>query len=156
MNTGEKRLVKISFPWNLYFKQLFSADTYVKFINPFSFWRRYRINHLETCKELNTVERLEDCYRLKRQLPKLTNAKQSRNYTDSLNNTLLEQTELNTIYISQPKIWLKYRGVSYYIRDVQRINLQSIALDPNLVKLNSVEQSPSPDLPTTSETSGSN
>ncbi|MDJ0569853.1 MAG: hypothetical protein QNJ53_12500 [Pleurocapsa sp. MO_192.B19] len=65
MTTTEKRPTKISFPFGLYLRQLFSADTYVRFINPFSFWRRYRINHLETCGELDTVEYLERCHQIK-------------------------------------------------------------------------------------------
>jgi hypothetical protein len=129
MNTGEKRPVKIAFPFDLYFKQLFSVDTYVKFINPFGFWRRYKINHLETCSELDIVEHLEQCYQLKWRLTKLSNARPNEDYTDTSNNSLLKQAELNTIYISQPKIGLKYRGVSYYTRDVLSINTKAIAKD---------------------------
>lgn len=163
MNTEKKRLVRISFPFELYFKQLFSADTYVRFINPFSFWRRYRINHLEICSELNIVEHLEHSYRLKWQLPRLTNPKQSKDYTDSLDNSLLKQTELNTIYISQPNIRLKYRGVSYYTRDVLSMNVKAIempatsfAIDPSLVKLHNFEQHSNSNNISTSETSSSN
>jgi hypothetical protein len=62
MTTQDRKPIKISFPIGLYFEQLFSADTYVRFINPFGFWRRYRINHLETCHELDPVQYFERCY----------------------------------------------------------------------------------------------
>lgn len=64
MNVPEKRLTKISFPLALYLKQLFFADIYVRFINPFNFWRRYKIAILETCRQLDTVKYLEHCYKL--------------------------------------------------------------------------------------------
>ena len=58
MNTGEKRATKIIFPFGLYLKQLFLADTYTICINPFRFWHKYKINYLETCFELDTVQYL--------------------------------------------------------------------------------------------------
>ena len=57
--------IKFHFPWSLYFRQLFAADTYVRFVNPFNFWREQKIEHLESCSELDLVEHLESCYQKK-------------------------------------------------------------------------------------------
>ena len=137
MNAGEKLPIKIGFPFGLYLKQLFSANTYVRYINPFSFWRRYRINHLESCCDLNTVRHLERCYQLDLPEAKPTKIWSDRECIDVLIYSILQQAELNTIYISQPPIELKYRGVSYYTRDVVNININIVEIDPNAVKLNS-------------------
>lgn len=82
MNIGEKGAIKIGFPFGLYLKQLFSADTYVRYINPFNFWRRYRIDHLETCRELSTVKHLESCHKLDCQVARYTNIALDRDNTD--------------------------------------------------------------------------
>lgn len=71
MNSPKKRTIKIKFPWSLYFQQLFSADIYVKFINPLSFWRKYRIEHLENCRAINIVQSLECCLQMEWQPPQL-------------------------------------------------------------------------------------
>ncbi len=62
MTIREKQKIKVNFPIAQYFQQLFCPSLYVKFINPFSFWRRYnRINHLEACRAINIVQHLERC-----------------------------------------------------------------------------------------------
>ena len=137
MCTGRKRLIKISFPFSLYSKQLFSTDPYVKFINPFSFWRRYRINHLETCRELDTVQYLESCRKLDSQVAKLTKIGLDRDYTDTSENSLFKQAESNTIYISQPRIKLKYRGVTYYTKDTLNTDINVTKIDLGVVSSDS-------------------
>ena len=64
MTIREKQRPKVNFPVIKYFQQLFASESYVKFINPFRFWRRYRINHLEACFSINLVQYLERCYQL--------------------------------------------------------------------------------------------
>ena len=56
MTIQEKQQFTVNFPVLKYFQQLFASDSYVKFINPFRFWRRYRINHLEACWSINLVQ----------------------------------------------------------------------------------------------------
>ncbi len=156
MNIEEKRLVKISFPFGQYFQQLFAADTYVRFINPFSFWRRYKIEHLETCRELNTVQYFENCHQLDWQSSRATNIRINGDYTGTLNDILTKQSELNRIYISQPSIKLEYRGVSYYAKDVLSMNISVVQIDPSLVKIDSFKQSVNPNNTSTPKTSSSN
>ena len=156
MNAGEKRAIKIGFPFGLYLKQLFSTDTYVRYINPFSFWRRYKIDYLKTCHELDTVQYLENCLQLDYQVRKQTNIDLGIDYTDVSMNSLLRQAQLNTIYISQPLIKLKYRGVSYCIRDISNVEIHIVEIDPNIVKSNSLKCTDNFDSPSTSEKSSSN
>jgi|GEM_PF-3031657 len=156
MNTGERRAIKIGFPFGLYLRQLFSADTYVRYINPFSFWHRYKINHLETCHELDTVEYLENCRRLNCQVVKHTNIGSDIDYADTSMDSLLRQTRSNTIYISQPVIKLKYRGVSYYAKDISDVDIRVVAIDPSIVKSNSLRCTNSLNNPSTPKKSGSN
>lgn len=102
---------QIKFPFLLYFKQLFAANIYVKFINPFSFWRRYKINHLETCLEFDTIRHLETCQHLKLQSKKLHNIDSIKLTKPKIDkNNILP----NKILIAQPIVKLKYRGVTYY------------------------------------------
>lgn len=156
MNTGEKRAVKIGFPFGLYLKQLFSADTYVRYINPFSFWHRYKIDHLKTCHELDTVKYLENCRQLDCQVVKHTNIGSDIDYAEASMDSLLRQTQSNTIYISQPRIKLKYRGVSYYTRNILDVDIHVVEIDPSIVKLNSLRCTNNLNSPSTSEKSGSN
>ena len=132
MNTGEKRAIKIGFPFSLYFKQLFSADTYARYINPFSFWHRYKIDHLKACHELDTVKYLENCRQLDYQAIKHTNVSSDIDYTNASMDSLVRQARSNTIYISQPRIELKYRGVSYFIRDISNIDVHVVKIDPRV------------------------
>ncbi|MBE9045492.1 hypothetical protein IQ255_13960 [Pleurocapsales cyanobacterium LEGE 10410] len=143
MNIEEKRVVKMSFPFGQYFEQLFAADTYVRFINPFGFWRRYKIEHLETCRELDTVKHFENCHQLDLQSARSMNLGSNgsnEDYTGILNNILTEQSESNRIYISQPNIKLKYRGVSYYAKDVLSMNITVVQIDPASVQTNNFKQ----------------
>ena len=156
MNTGDKQAAKIGFPFGLYLKQLFSADTYVRYINPFSFWRRYRINYLETCYELNTVQHLEHCYQLDCRVTKHTKIALDRKYTDTPTDSLIRQAELNTIYISKPLIKLKYRGVSYYTRDILNIDIKAVKIDPSTAKIDSLKCADNSDNISTPEKFGSN
>ena len=137
MNTEEKRAVKIGFPFGLYFKQLFSANTYARYINPFSFWRRYRIDHLKTCHALNTVRHLENCFQLDSQVVKQTNIGSELDYESAAMNSLFQQARSNTIHISRPRIELKYRGVSYYTRDILNVYIHVVEIDPSTVSSNS-------------------
>lgn len=143
----EKYPIKIGFPFSLYLKQLFSTDAYVRHINPFSFWHRYKIDRLETCYELNTVQYLERCHQLDWQLAVPTKIGSDR-YIDP-GNSLIQQAKLNTIYVSQPLIELKYRGVSYYTRDILSINI-------NVVKSNSLKCTDNSNNISTSKKSSSN
>ena len=112
---GQRPSIKINFPWNLYFEQLFAADTYVRFINPFNFWHKYRIEHLETCGELDPVKDLERSYRLERQRKILNRQKQRSSKGTGLDlSHLREQTTSKTIFVIQPDVKLKYRGVEYH------------------------------------------
>jgi hypothetical protein len=137
MNTRETRPVKISFPFRLYFEQLFSHDTYVRFINPFSFWRQYRIKHLESCRELNTVQYLESCHQLEWQSWKLPHSGINENSLKiSTLSTSFEQKTSNTIFVLQPTIELKYRGVTYRTRKIVSVNISSVQVEPGLLKPN--------------------
>ncbi len=110
-----KKTIKIKFPWCLYFQQLFSADVYVKFINPLSFWRRYQIDHLENCRAINIVQRLECCLQIEWQptqlnKPPLANRSKSRSYQG----VIWEKKAQNMILMTQPSLKLQYRGVTYF------------------------------------------
>ena len=119
MNTGEKLPTKIRFPFSLYLQQLFSTDVYVRFINPVKFWRKYKINHLETCCELDTVRHLELCLQLDWQYPRLLNFNRNTDYINISTHALVKQAESNTIIISQPTVQLKHRGVIYHMPDIK-------------------------------------
>jgi hypothetical protein len=122
MTTKDRKPIKISFPVGLYFEQLFSADTYVRFINPFGFWRRYRINHLETCRELDPVQYFERCHQKSWRSAKsldlldLLDFPGNENYPETtiygLYN-IFQQADANMILVFQPKVQLEYRGVIY-------------------------------------------
>ena len=141
MNTTEVRSVKISFPFSLYFKQLFFHDTYVRFINPFGFWRRYRIQHLETCHEQDIVQHLECCHQLKWQASKAINCGDTKFTEIFLHSHFLQQITPNTILITQPSIKLKYRGVTYQTKKILGININNVQFEPNIVELDSSQQS---------------
>jgi hypothetical protein len=126
MTTRDRKPIKISFPIGLYFEQLFSADTYVRFINPFSFWRRYRINHLETCRELDPVQYFERCHQKSSRSAKSLDLLDLLDLLDSLDfpgnenypettiyglYNIFQQADANTILVFQPKVQLEYRGV---------------------------------------------
>ena len=111
MTARERQKLKVNFPLKQYLQQLFVADTDLKFINPFSFWRRYRINHLETCWAINPVQHLERCYQIEwKPLP---------SQAETVMNSSLpwEKTIQNTLLISQSSFELKYHGVTYRTTD---------------------------------------
>ena len=156
MNTVEKQAIKTGFPFGLYFKQLFSNDTYVRYINPFSFWRRYRTNHLETCYRLNIVQYFERCYQLDSRFAKPINIGSEQNSTNISTNHFTESAKLNTIYISQPRIELKYRGVSYYTKDLINIDIRVVEINSDIVKANNFRCTDNHHNASTSKKSGSN
>lgn len=155
MAIKKKHPTKISFPFGLYFKQLFSTDTYVRLINPFSFWHKYRNNYLETCCQLDTVEYLERCHQIEWRRAKLLPHQETKNTQSNLS-CFLEQIEPNTIFIVQPSIKLKYRGVTYQTKEILGININHVKIDSNLANVNSDEQPLNADNINTPETSGSN
>lgn len=158
MTTKEERLTKISFPFALYFKQLFAADAYVKFVNPFNFWRRYKINHLETCQELDVVEHLEHCHQAEWRSTKTCNSRTSENSTKTLgcNFSPFKQADLNTILIFQPSVELKYRGVKYHTKEIISINIQNVNINFRLAESNNLKQPLNSNQTNTPEKSGSN
>ena len=129
--------IKFSFPWGLYFKQLFSADTYVRLINPFNFWRRYRLEHLETCSELDLIGHLERCYQKKYPQTKTKNCRirpdpeVHKNLANSEESTLCKQ-----LFIIQSSENLKYRGIEYRKPKIVGIYFDRTALDSNSSELN--------------------
>ena len=123
--------IKFSFPWSLYFRQLFAADTYVRFINPFNFWRRYRIKHLEKCSELDLIEHLERCYQKKCPQRKTRNCKTQSNqrvYPEKVN---YPESIYKQIFIVQSSENLKYRGVEYQKPKIVSIYFDRIAINSN-------------------------
>lgn len=138
MATRPSKPTTISFPWRLYWQQLFSPNTYVKFINPFNFWRRYKIDHLETCRERDIIEHLERCYHKQARLPKSSHTiKDSESAeNDSLGHLSCQQPPPQILLIVRPKIKLKYRGVAYDLQEVIGIQIAQTALDSQLVKNN--------------------
>jgi hypothetical protein len=156
MNTGEKRATKIAFPFSIYLKQLFSVDTYVRYINPFSFWRRYKIKHLETCRDLNIVQHLERCHQLNCHPEKLSKILLDREHKNTSTNSLIQQAESNLIYVFLPRIKLKYRGVSYYTKNILSMNIKLVKLESTIVKKNSLRHTENSNNINTSEKFGSN
>ena len=120
----DKHKIRVNFPLRQYFQQLFEAKGYVKFINPVSFWRRYRINHLEACWAINIVQQLEQCYQREWQ-PGRARAHRGngagqdfelrKNSTEIVTEGGLpwKKTAQNAILMPQPRMKLKYRGVIY-------------------------------------------
>ncbi|GAB4532785.1 MAG: hypothetical protein Tsb0014_17580 [Pleurocapsa sp.] len=143
MTIKEEQKIKVNFPISQYFQQLFSPDLYVKFINPFRFWRRYRINHLENCWAIDTVQYLECCRQIEWQP---TIAQQDNEPIEKITEiaiyrgVLWENTPQNTILISQPSMKLKYRGVSYCTSNIVAINTNKIEIKPGSVTLDCSEK----------------
>ncbi|MBE9048431.1 hypothetical protein IQ255_29290 [Pleurocapsales cyanobacterium LEGE 10410] len=148
MTIREQRAIKISFPWNLYFKQLFATDNYVKFFNPFNFWRKYRTNHLEACREFEPVEHLERCYEIEGQV-KIANYKTNNNTTDTHNTLPWNRISNNQILVVQPSIKLKYRGVEY--QKTQIVGIYIGYPDPQSIELNNPAQTSNLNIDSNSE-----
>ena len=143
MKIKEAKKSKISFPLGLYFQQLVFPDTYVKFINPFSFWRRYRINHLEDSWEFDIVQHLERSHQTEWQpvhsqqdLESIKNLLQTGTYRG----VPWEKKPQNTILISQPSLELKYRGVTYRTNGIVAINANKVKIEPGSVTSNNSEK----------------
>lgn len=154
--TKKTQKTKISFPFRLYFQQLFATDIYVKFINPLSFWRRYRINHLETCREIDTVRYLEGCNQLERQSKKLLNHKSTKSISKISTERNISWENIaaqNKILISQPSFELKYRGVTYRSNRIVVVNANQIDLQSELLASISTKQLPLSNNNNSSETS---
>jgi HSP20 family protein len=145
MNTKEARQIKVKFPFSLYFKQLFAQDIYVRFINPFSFWRRHRINHLETCCALNTVQYLENCYHLERRSSKSIGYRNNQNYKEisSYGQVPAQQISLHKIIVVIPSVELKYRGVDYCKKETSSININNVEFVPGIFEQN-IKAEPEP------------
>ena len=120
----------------LYFKQLFYRNIYVRYINPFSFWRRYRINHLETCCQQDRVQYLERCYQLWRS-PKPADYRKKV----SCRAKSFDQSSLNTILIIRPLTKLKYRSVTYQTRRFIVASVYYEPLNKNSFNLDNYRQS---------------
>lgn len=153
MNKRQTKAIKFSFPFGLYFEQLFSNDTYVKFINPFSFWRKYRIEHLESCRELNTVRYLENCHQLEWQPLKLPNSNISNSSQKSI-----DTSNAILIFVFEPGIELKYRGVTYRNKKIVsvNVNINSLKIDSKALKVNNYKQSANCNQTNISEIFGNN
>jgi HSP20 family protein len=138
MDAKEARPIKVKFPFNLYFKQLFAQDTYVRFINPFGFWRRYRINHLETCCELNTVQYLESCYNQKWRSSKSIGDRNNQNLKDisPCGQVPAQQISLHKIIVVIPRVELKYRSVNFCKQETPSININNVELVPGISEQN--------------------
>jgi hypothetical protein len=137
MKIQKVQQIKLRFPLHLYFQQLFTPDLYVKFISPFSFWRRYRINYLETCWEFNWVRHLENCRKIDWQ-PEIfqkVSSSGKRPLTSISRGLLWEKTPKTTILIAQPTIQLKYRGVTYYINQRLDIDINSVKTQSDRITL---------------------
>lgn len=136
MTIKEEQRIKVNFPLSKYFQQLFSPDIYVKFINPFSFWRRYRINHLETCWAIDIVQRLERCRQLDSlptRLPLDYASIKASGKIGTYRSVPWEKTARNTILINQPSFELKYRGITYRTNNIRAINTNKAKIKPGLV-----------------------
>jgi hypothetical protein len=138
MKANEPKNIKISFPFSLYFQQLCAPDVYVKYFNPWQFWRRYRIIYLETCWELNLVQYLERCLKLKCQ-PVF---KQQEDLPQTLKYRGLpgKKNPNKVILISPPRVELKYRGVTYHATRITAVDLNQIKSDSNQVEFNIWQQ----------------
>ena len=135
MATRPSKPTTISFPWRLYWQQLFSPNVYVKFISPFNFWRRYKIDHLETCRERDIIGHLQRCYHQQARMPKSSHtAKDSQiAENDSLGHLSPVQPSPQILLIVRPKIKLKYRGVAYDLKEVMGIQIAKASVAPPLV-----------------------
>lgn len=138
MDAKEARQIKVNFPFSLYFKQLFAQDTYVRYINPFSFWRRHRIEHLEACCALNTVQYLENCYHLERRSSKSIDYRNNQSLKEipSYGQVPAQQISLHKIIVVIPRVELKYRGVAYGAKETLNININNVEFVPGIFEQN--------------------
>lgn len=127
MKVREEGKISIKFPIQKYFNQIFSNSAYVTIINPFKFWRRYRIEHLESCYQYNLVRFLECCRRKECQ-PDKPNQENNSICSVKYRNLPFNQQNQNVILISQPNFELKYRGVSYRSNSIYMSNQTGIEI----------------------------
>lgn len=125
--------IKFSFPWNLYFRQLFAADVYVRFINPFNFWRRSKIKHLENCSEIDLVEHLKRCYQKKS--PQTKSDRQIDLDCKNYSNNIQKPRLFKTLFIVQSSENLKYRGIEYQKPTIVGIYFARIIFNSSAVEL---------------------
>lgn len=144
MKSKKEIPIKISFPVGLYFQQLFSADIYVKFINPFNFWRRYRIDHLENCRAIDIVRHLECCRQIEWQPTQVPQEPvKTLKAIGSYRGLPWEKTPQNTILMSQPSFELKYHGVTYRTSSVAPTKAHKLEINqPLLSSQNNSEEHP--------------
>lgn len=144
MNIRHETKIKFDFPLGLYFQQLFDANAYVKFFNPYNFWRSYRIQHLETCWEFNTVKYLEDCYQIEWKPEKSATIKpvEISTKTDSYKILPWEKTPRNTILMVQPPMELKYRGITYTTSRIVAVDVNHIKGDRHRTESSSLSKFP--------------
>ena len=143
MTIREEQKIKVNFPINQYLQQLFAPNLYVKFINPFNFWRRYRIDHLEKCWAIDMVQYLERCRQIEWQLGRLPqDIEPIKNFIEIRTYGCVpwEKTPRNTILISQPSMKLKYRGVTYRTSNIVAVNTNKIEIKPSVVTLDCSEK----------------
>ncbi len=112
MKAREEGKTAIKFPMQKYFRQIFSNSTCVTIVNPFEFWRIYKIEHLESCYQYDLVRFLERCRRKKKQ-PAKSNQENNSIWSRENRGLPSNQQDQNVNLISQPNYELKYRGVSY-------------------------------------------
>ena len=137
MTTRETKVAqktKIIFPLRAYLKQLLATNIYVKFLNPWRFWRKCRIEHLETCLKFDEISYLEDCYQLdflSNRFGESQTLKSDRKTTAKQNGSN-QNLSSNIILISQPSFELKYRGITYHKHKIVAVTLDSTKIELNL------------------------
>lgn len=126
MNIKEGRKTTIKFPIQKYFKQIVPSFDYVTFINPFKFWHRYKIDHLEICYEYNLILFLERCLKTEHQSVTQNSENNSISWEKDRGLSSNQQNH-NAISISQPNYELKYRGVNYRSNSTYLLNQTTAA-----------------------------
>ncbi len=117
---------KVNFPVLLYFQQLFAANIHVKFLNPFSFWRKYKVEYLEKCWNFDMIRHFKNCHQLELTSKKFRNIK----YV----------TKQNKFLISQPDLQLKYRGVVYQTNRIVAVDGNQVIFKSDSFAFGSSEQ----------------
>ena len=130
MKVREEGTTTTKFPVRKYFRQIFSNSSYVTIINPFKFWRKYRVEHLENCYEYNLTLLLERCQK-KECLSSKPDWENDSVWWKKCRTLPFEQQNRNAIVISQPNYELKYRGVSYCANSIYISNQTGIDLKDN-------------------------
>lgn len=130
MKVREEGKTAIKFPVGKYFRQIFSNSAYVTIINPFKFWRKYRVERLESCYEYSLTLLLERCQK-KECLPSKFDRENDSVWWEKCRTLPFEQQNRNAIIISQPNYELKYRGVGYCANSIYISNQTGIDLKDN-------------------------